>query len=112
MKKNFLIGQISDTHYVSSKEKLFDKIDTHNSFLRTIDACNNLDQIPDIYILSGDLIHDIEIYYHDWFNLCKKLNNRFEIIFINDCSTDNTWSIIQKITKKSVSFIIQLLPPS
>ena len=34
------------------------------------------------------------------FNLCKKLNNRFEIIFINDCSTDNTWSIIQKITKK------------
>ena len=74
MKKNFLIGQISDTHYVSSKERLFDKIDTHNSFLRIIDACNNLDQIPDIYILSGDLIHDIEIYYHEFFNLCKKLN--------------------------------------
>ena len=74
MKKNFLIGQISDIHYVSSKERLFDKIDTHNSFLRIIDACNNLDQIPDIYILSGDLIHDIEIYYHEFFNLCKKLN--------------------------------------
>jgi hypothetical protein len=35
MKKNFIIGQISDTHFVNKNEKLFDKFDTYTRFVKT-----------------------------------------------------------------------------
>jgi polyisoprenyl-phosphate glycosyltransferase len=33
-------------------------------------------------------------------NLNKKLSNKFEIIFVNDCSIDKSWSSIKKLSKK------------
>ena len=56
MQKNLLIGQISDTHFVNKNEKLFDKYDTYTRFVKTIKTCNELEKIPDLYIISGDLI--------------------------------------------------------
>lgn len=38
------------------------------------------------------------------FNLDKKLSNKFEIIFVNDCSIDKSWLSIKKLSKK-YSFI-------
>ena len=38
------------------------------------------------------------------FNLDKKLSNKFEIIFVNDCSIDKSWLSIIKLSKK-YSFI-------
>ena len=38
------------------------------------------------------------------FYLNKKLSNKFEIIFVNDCSFDNSWFSIKKLAKK-YSFI-------
>ena len=38
------------------------------------------------------------------FHLNKRLNNKFEIIFVNDCSPDKSWSTIQKLSKR-YSFI-------
>ena len=74
MKKSFVIGQISDTHFVNQNEKLFDKFDTHTRFVNTIKTCNELRKIPDFYIISGDLIHDNEIFYIEFFKLCEDLN--------------------------------------
>ncbi len=34
------------------------------------------------------------------FYLNKKLSNKFEIIFVNDCSVDSSWSFIKKLAKK------------
>ena len=73
MQKNLLIGQISDTHFVNKNEKLFDKYDTYTRFVKTIKTCNELEKIPDLYIISGDLIHDNQIFYTDFFDLCKDL---------------------------------------
>ena len=44
------------------------------------------------------LVNDIRYY------LYKKFSNKFEIIFVNDCSIDNSWSAIKKLSKKH-SFI-------
>ncbi len=38
------------------------------------------------------------------YHLDIKLNNKFEIIFINDHSSDNSWSVIRELSKKN-SFI-------
>ena len=38
------------------------------------------------------------------FNLNKKFSNKFEIIFVNDCSIDKSWPSIKKLAKK-YSFI-------
>ena len=73
MKKKFIIGQISDTHFVNKNEKLFDKFDTYTRFVKTIETCNELLEIPDFYIISGDLIHDNESFYKDFFKLCNNL---------------------------------------
>ena len=73
MQNDFIIGQISDTHFVNKNQKLFDKFDTYKRFLDTIETCNQLIKTPDFYIISGDLIHDNEIFYKDFFELCNKL---------------------------------------
>ena len=73
MKKSFIIGQISDIHFVNKNEKLFDKFDTYTRFLKTIKTCNELQEIPDFYIISGDLIHDNESFYKEFFQLCNNL---------------------------------------
>ncbi len=73
MKNNLLIGQISDTHFVSNNQKLFDKHDTHERLLDIVKTCNQLNDKPDFYIFSGDLIHDDESYYKDFFEICHKL---------------------------------------
>ncbi len=73
MKKKFIIGQISDTHFVNKNEKLFDKFDTYTRFVKTIETCNELLEIPDFYIISGDLIHDNESFYKEFFQLCNNL---------------------------------------
>jgi polyisoprenyl-phosphate glycosyltransferase len=44
------------------------------------------------------LVKDIKFHLH------KRFNNRLEIIFVNDCSSDNSWSIILKLSKR-YSFI-------
>ena len=36
MQNDFIIGQISDTHFVNKNQKLFDKFDTYKRFLDTI----------------------------------------------------------------------------
>ena len=74
MSKNFIVGQISDSHFVGKNQKLFDKYDTYSRFIDTIKTCNKLKNKPDIYIISGDLIHDDDIFYNDFFELCSKLN--------------------------------------
>ena len=66
MQNNFIIGQISDTHFVDKKHKLFDQYDTYKRFVDTIETCNQLMKNPDLYIISGDLIHDDEIFYKDF----------------------------------------------
>jgi len=73
MQNDFIIGQISDTHFVDKKQKLFDKYDTYKRFVDVIETCNKLMKIPDLYVISGDLIHDNEIFYKDFFELCNKL---------------------------------------
>ena len=73
MEKNLLIGQISDIHFVNKNEKLFDEYDTFTRFVQTIKTCNKLEKTPDLYIISGDLIHDNEVFYSDFFDLCKDL---------------------------------------
>lgn len=73
MKNNLLIGQISDTHFVSNNKKLFDQHDTYQRLLDTVRTCNQLKNKPDFYILSGDLIHDDESYYKEFFEICKNL---------------------------------------
>ena len=73
MQNNFIIGQISDTHFVSNNQKLFDKYDTCSRFEDTIKTCNQLKDKPDFYIISGDLIHDDEVFYRDFFELCNQL---------------------------------------
>ena len=73
MQNNFIVGQISDTHFVSNNQKLFDKYDTYSRFEDTIKTCNKLMNKPDFYIISGDLIHDDEDYYRDFFELCNQL---------------------------------------
>ena len=39
----------------------------------TVRTCNQLKNKPDFYILSGDLIHDDESYYKEFFEICKNL---------------------------------------
>ena len=72
MQNNFIIGQISDTHFVDKKQKLFDKYDTYKRFVDTIETCNKLIKNPDLYVISVDLIHDDEVFYKDFFELCNK----------------------------------------
>ena len=67
MQNDFIIGQISDTHFVNKNQKLFDKFDTYTRFVDTINTCNKLMKTPDFYIISGDLIHDNEVFYKNFF---------------------------------------------
>mgnify|MGYP003956333293 CR=1 FL=1 len=73
MQSDFIIGQISDTHFVDKNHKLFDKYDTYSRLVNTINTCNKLIRKPDFYIISGDLIHDDETFYKDFFELCNNL---------------------------------------
>ena len=76
MQNDFIIGQISDTHFVNKNQKLFDKCETYKRFLDTIDTCDHLIKTPDFYIISGDLIDDNEVFYKGFFELCNKIKKR------------------------------------
>ena len=83
MNKDLIFCQISDPHFMNKGEKIFNQIETYSQFVKVIEYCKNLNPNPDFFIMSGDLIHDNPIYYHEYIKLCNQLNKPYYLMMGN-----------------------------
>jgi Icc protein len=51
-----LIAQITDTHILAPGELFMGTVDTAAAFERTVSTLNRLDPLPDVVVLTGDLV--------------------------------------------------------
>ena len=75
MNNNFLICQLSDIHFTDDLKKSFNQINTAEQFKKTVNFCNNLNPQPNLYIMSGDLIHNKPEYYKNFITNFKHLTS-------------------------------------
>lgn len=51
-----LIAQITDTHIVAPGTRFMDRVDTASALERAVSTLNRLDPLPDLTVLTGDLV--------------------------------------------------------
>src|SRR3954451_22943984 len=51
-----MIAQISDPHIVAPGARLYDRVDTADFLTRAVGELNRLDPLPDIVVITGDLV--------------------------------------------------------
>jgi len=83
MSENLLICQLSDMHFIDSDKKLNGQVNTKQQFIKAINFCNSLDPQPDIFIMSGDLIHDNPNFYDKFIELSNKLQKPYYLMIGN-----------------------------
>ena len=83
MNNNFFICQLSDIHFTDDFDKLFNQINTAEQFKKAVNFCNNLNPQPDLYIISGDLIHDKSEYYKNFINITNLLQKPYYLMMGN-----------------------------
>ena len=114
MDDSFVICQISDMHFLDSSERLYNQIHTATQFIKTINFCNKLNPQPDIYIMSGDLIHDKPEYYKKFINISNQLKKPYYLMMGNHDDRSELIKIIKnkKLIDKSgfVNFSLNKFP--
>src|SRR6516162_2014253 len=51
-----LVAQITDTHIMAPGKPLLGVVDTASALERAVSALNSLDPVPDVTVLTGDLV--------------------------------------------------------
>ena len=81
------VAQITDTHIFSDVEKRFDGTDTTETFTTVINCINEQAELPDIVLVTGDLVHEPEIAAYE--RLLKELTMLQSPVFCIAGNHDN-----------------------
>jgi 3',5'-cyclic-AMP phosphodiesterase len=60
-----LVAQITDTHITTPGKLLMGVVDTASALERAVSALNSLDPLPDLTVLTGDLVENGELEEYD-----------------------------------------------
>ena len=60
-----LVAQITDTHITTPGRLLMGVVDTASALAQAVSALNSLDPLPDLAVITGDLVESGEVEEYD-----------------------------------------------